>query len=205
MDSVATVTAYDPPHRYAAESDGLGPGAPPLATEWTVEARDGGKCLVRVVHSLFASTDDWDDQLTGVESGWPACFRVLRLYLTHFRGQKSAGLQAMAIAAGPEDAAWKRLLDALNLKPEAGARWSAGAGLPAVQGVVEAVGTTKPSALLRLEGDTPGAVSLSSCPMGAQVMLFAGVYLYGEGAAAAKDRDEGTWQAWMAAQFSSAG
>lgn len=38
-------------------------------------------CLVRVVHSLFAETDDWDNQLTGVESGWPSFFRILRMYL----------------------------------------------------------------------------------------------------------------------------
>src|SRR3977135_2869589 len=64
MDSTATVTAWEPPHRFAAESAGMGPNAPPLATEWIVEARSGGDCVVRVVHSLFASTDDWDNQLT---------------------------------------------------------------------------------------------------------------------------------------------
>src|SRR6266851_258692 len=47
MDSRGTVTGWDPPRRFAAESQGLGPGAPPLATEWTVEARAGGVCVVR--------------------------------------------------------------------------------------------------------------------------------------------------------------
>ena|SRR5436190_588597 len=51
MDSTATVTAWDPPHRFAAESPDLGPNAPTLATEWVVEARSGGTCVVRVVHS----------------------------------------------------------------------------------------------------------------------------------------------------------
>src|SRR5258706_12934180 len=74
MDSVSAVTAWEPPRRFAAESDGFGPGAPAIAKEKTVEARSGGVCLVRVVHSLFASTDDWDGQLEGVESGWPAFF-----------------------------------------------------------------------------------------------------------------------------------
>src|SRR5690242_1434902 len=79
MDSEATITAWQPPHRFAAESAGSTPEAPPLGTEWIVEARDGGTCVVRVVHSFFASTADWDDQLTGTESGWPAFFRILRL------------------------------------------------------------------------------------------------------------------------------
>jgi hypothetical protein len=43
---------------------------PTTATEWYVEAKSGGTCIVRVVHSLFAETDDWD-QLTGTESGCP--------------------------------------------------------------------------------------------------------------------------------------
>ena len=34
------------------------------------------------VYSLFASTDDWDNQLEGTESGWPGFFRILRIYLT---------------------------------------------------------------------------------------------------------------------------
>lgn len=83
MDAVATVTAWDPPRRFAAESADLGPDAPPLVTEWTVEARSGGTCVVRVVHSVLASDDDWDDQLTSVESGWPDFFRTLRQQLTN--------------------------------------------------------------------------------------------------------------------------
>ena len=62
MDGVSSVTTWEPPHRFAGESPGEGPNAPPVATEWTVEARSGGTCLVRVVHSWFASTDDWDGQ-----------------------------------------------------------------------------------------------------------------------------------------------
>src|SRR6202163_461668 len=101
MDSTATVTAWEPPRRFAAESGGFGPNAPPLATEWVVEARSGGTCVVRVVHSLFASADDWDDELESVESGWPAFFRILRLYLTHFRGERCSTFQVMGFAAGP--------------------------------------------------------------------------------------------------------
>jgi uncharacterized protein YndB with AHSA1/START domain len=58
MVSRSAVTAWDPPRTFAAQGEGWG-GSPPIATEWSVEARAGGVCLVRVVHSLFASTDDW--------------------------------------------------------------------------------------------------------------------------------------------------
>lgn len=42
MDSAATITAWEPPHRFAAEGGDLGSPSPPLATEWIVEARSGG-------------------------------------------------------------------------------------------------------------------------------------------------------------------
>src|SRR6266567_4151478 len=101
MDVVAKKTAWEPPHRFAAESEGFGPGSPPMATEWTVEARSGGTCIVRVVHSLFASGDDWDNQLEGIESGWPVFFRTLRLYLTHFSGQHGAMVHLLGMTAEP--------------------------------------------------------------------------------------------------------
>ena len=93
MESRSVVTAWDAPRMFASEGDGWFPGSPPVATEWSVEARAGGVCVVRVVQSLFASTDDWDDQLIGTESGIPGAFRILRIYLTHFRGQRSAFMQ----------------------------------------------------------------------------------------------------------------
>lgn len=102
MDSRSVVTAWNPPHLFAREGSGWVPGSPPIATEFIVEARAGGTCVVRIVQSLFASTDDWDGQLTGAEEGWPrGITRVLRLYLTHFRGQSSAIMRLMVPVSGP--------------------------------------------------------------------------------------------------------
>ena len=70
------------------------PGSPPIANEWSVEARGGGLCIVRFVQSLFASTDDWDDQLEAAAMPHGLrFFRTLRIYLTHFRGQRSTIMQ----------------------------------------------------------------------------------------------------------------
>lgn len=114
MESVATRTAWDPPRRFAAGSPGWGPGAPPMATEWVVEARAGGTCVVRVVHSLFAGTDDWDAQLEGTEHGWPWFFEILKLYLTHFRGERCATIRVMGAAPEPASAAWDAVTSALG-------------------------------------------------------------------------------------------
>src|SRR5262245_41473687 len=114
MDSVAKCTSWDPPRKFSAESS-WGPDQPPIATEWHVEARGGGKCLVRVVHSLFASTDDWDNQLESTETGWPFFFKILRLYLQHFNGQSSAKIQGMAFSPDDENKAWGSLAGPLGL------------------------------------------------------------------------------------------
>src|SRR5581483_4090676 len=59
MDVRWPLTAWDPPRKWIAQSDGF-QGSPPFANEWSVEARGGGTCIVRIVQSLFVSTDDWD-------------------------------------------------------------------------------------------------------------------------------------------------
>src|SRR6185503_10582987 len=110
----SVVAKGDPPRMFAAQGEGWG-GSPPIADEWSVEARSGGVCVVRVVHSLFASSDDWDDQLEGLESGWPTFFVVLRQYLTHFRGQRSATFTAMTFVPSPASKAWDTLVGALGL------------------------------------------------------------------------------------------
>ena len=46
MESRSVVTAWDPPRKFAAEADGWVPGSPPIADEWSVEAR-GGRHLRR--------------------------------------------------------------------------------------------------------------------------------------------------------------
>lgn len=205
MDSCATITAWEPARRFAAESEGFGPNAPQLATEWVVEARSGGSCVVRVVHSLFASTDNWDDQLESIESGWPAFFRILRLYLTHFRGALCSTFQVMGFAPEPVSKAWDTLSRSLGLGGGVGQWRNANGDTPLLSGVVEEVREGKhPFALLRLDEPAPGAVFLNVCAMGGQFFISMNFYLYGERAAAAVERDEPLWRAWMNAHFPAA-
>ena len=201
MEARSAVTAWDPPRMFAAKGEGWG-GSPPIADEWTVEARDGGTCIVRVVHSLFASTDDWDNQLEGTESGWPGFFRILRIYLTHFRGQRSAIMQWLAPAAGTEAEAWDTLTAALGLKGvSAGQRWTAPAGAPALSGVVEHV-TQKPgTALLRLDSPGPGTAALAAVNCGGPIMVSLSFYLYGDQAAGTAARETPLWEAWIQERF----
>jgi uncharacterized protein YndB with AHSA1/START domain len=202
MESSSAITTWDPPRKFGAESPGWAPGSPVIADEWTVEACAGGTCIVRVVHSLFAETDDWDNQLEGTESGWPGFFRILKIYLTHFRNQRSAMMQWMAPAAGTEAEAWETLTAALGLKGASGGqRWTAPAGVPALSGVVEHV-TQKPyNALLRFDKPGPGTAALSAVNFGGQSMVTFNFYLYGDQAAETVARETPLWRAWIEKRF----
>jgi uncharacterized protein YndB with AHSA1/START domain len=203
MDSASTITAWDPPRRFVADSQDLGPDAPTLATEWVVEARSGGTCVVRVVHSWFASTDDWDGQFEATEHGWAAFFRILRLYLTHFRGQPCSAFQLMGTAPEPTPEAWDALTGSLGLAEAAvGQRIKTADGAPPLGGLVERVGLREyPELLLRVDEPTAGIAHLFALPMGGQVFLPMRLYLYGDRAPAAVARDEPVWQAWMYEHF----
>ena len=204
MESRSVVTAWDPPRMIAREADGWAPGSPPIATEFSVEAQAGDVCVVRVVNSLFASTDDWDKQLEGAESGWPGAFRVLRIYLTHFRGMRSAMMQVMAPVAGTKKEAWATLTAALGLSSVgAGQRWAAPAGVPALGGVVEHVSHSPHDcgALLRLDKPGPGTAALYIITIPGSVMAAFSFYLYGDQAAATAAREKPLWQAWIQKRF----
>ena len=202
MQSRSEVTAWDPPRMFAKEANGWFPGSPPIATEWSVEARADGVCVVRVVQSLFASTDDWDKQLTGSESGWPGFFRILRLYLTHFRGQGSAMMQFVAPVDGTPAEAWATLTAALGLDGVGpGSGWAVPTGVPALGGVVEDVGQSPPGALLRLDEPGPGIAALYTMKYGGSVTAMLSFYLYGDQAAGTVARETPLWRAWLQEHF----
>lgn len=203
MDVESKVTAWDPPRRFAAEGGELAPGAPSMATEWIVETRSGGTCVVRVVHSLFADTDDWDSQLTDVESGWPTWFRVLQLYLEHFRGQPCAPIQLMAMTPRTAAEAWGAFSSALGLTGAKQGDWRAIQieGLPQLSGFVDQAAGENKTVIYRMEQPVPGVAVFMAHECGGPTMIAANLYLYGDGAKAAAARDEPMWQAWMSRLF----
>jgi uncharacterized protein YndB with AHSA1/START domain len=203
MDCPATFTSWDPPHRFTAENAIAGPNTPTCATEWIVEARSGDKCVVRVVHSLFTATDDWDGQLEGVESGWPGFFRILRLYLTHFRGQRSSLIQIMSGPAESLDKAWHTLTDPLGLATvKEGQQWKAPPGAPPLAGVIDSFGSkgSHRDVLIKLNEPTTGTACLGAFMCG-PAMTQVSLYLYGDKAADVAKRDEPLWQKWLTERF----
>jgi hypothetical protein len=158
-------------------------------------------CLVRIVHSLFASTDEWDNQLEGLEQGWPTYFRVLRRYLESFKGQPCSAMQFVGFSGDPESSAWEKAGGELGLlKLAEGQKWSTPPnGLPHMAGIVDSLGKGmhKNTVLLRLDAPAPGTAYAGAFSCGGMVMVCLSVYLYGDKAEAAVERDEPAWQRWM--------
>ncbi len=204
MDCPATITEWEALKRFVAEGDLGPPGSPKMATEWIVEARAGGRCLVRVVHSLFADSDDWDNQLDGLEQGWPMYFRILRRYLEHFNGQPCSAMQFVGFSTDPEPQAWQKAGGELRLlNAAAEQKWSAPDALPRMAGVVDTLGkgSHKNTVLLRLDTPAPGTAYVGAFSCGGMVMVCISVYLYGDKAKPAVERDEPAWQAWIDERF----
>ena len=173
-----------------------------MASEWSVEARGGGICIVRIVHSLFASTDEWDNQLEATASAWPAFLRNLRLYLTHFRGQRSAIMQVMTPVSA-EAEAWETLISALGVKDvRVGQHWTTPAGVRPLGGVLEYVTENPYDALLRLDTPQAGIAALGAMTYpGGPSMVAMNFYLYGANAAETVARETPVWQAWLQDRF----
>jgi len=209
MESSGTVTAWEPPVRFAYEEPDWSPNAPPLGTEFIIEARSGDTCVVRLVHSLFGSSEEWDDQLAGFETGWTSFFRVLRLYLLHFQGLRCAPFRVMGVAPGTEPEAWEVLSTALGLAsagpggPAKGQRLSTPAGVPRIAGVVERGTEGEPGheILLRLEEPAPGIAMMGAYTWGGSAHAAISFFLYGDRAPAAAAHDEPLWSAWMKELF----
>jgi hypothetical protein len=202
MEPRSAVTAWDPPRMYATEADGFIPGSPPIANEWTVEARGGGICVLRIVQSLFASTDDWDNQLESAKSGLAGFLGILRIYLTHFRGQRSVMMRWTGPVAGTEAEAWETLTEALGVKGlSVGQRYTAPAGVPAFRGVAEYVTLNPYDALLRLDKPGPGVAALGTFSMGGPSMVALHFYFYGDQAAGTVAHETPLWEAWFQKRF----
>lgn len=198
MDSEATITAWNPPQGFSAEGSEIAPGAPIMATEWTVEALGGGSCRVRVVHSWFAESDEWDSQFEGTEHGWPAFFRDLAVYLVHFDGQPSATYQTMAMSADPQDVVWNKLAEKIGFIGKSKGEIVA-CSMPPLNGTIEYVGPEEhPECLIRMAG---GFTHFFAIPMGGMACLSVRTFCFGDYAKEAAEREESAWTAWLSEQF----
>jgi len=206
-DDVATVTAWDPPHRFAFEEPiepGDGSTAPPLATEFLVEARSGGTCVVRVVSGLLHDGDGWEDLVEGAGEGWRMALEILRAYLTHFAGQPVAHLDVIGGVSRPLDHrtdVFAAIISKLGLTGlAAGDSFRLPPDAPPLAGVVERAPNN--FMLLRATQPCPGLVGISTLPMdGATLTVNVSGRLYGPDAVPVAQRQQPRWEAWLCDRF----
>jgi uncharacterized protein YndB with AHSA1/START domain len=207
--SSGKVTAYDPPHRFAYEEKlALGEDQPPrpIATEFLVEARSGGTCVVRVVMSGFGDDEAWEQAIESFSSGWRQALLSLRLYLTHFRGEPVGSINAGDMVAGDEDALWTELTRALGLpaRPQGGDRIAtSGTGVPRLTGTVEE--TDGRMITLLLDEPTRGIGLVAVGGPGDEAFTMVRAQLFGPDAPEVAAREQSSWTAWFAARDADAG
>ena len=189
-DSVGTVTGYDAPHRIAYEEPGwaalaghAGADVTPLATEFLVEAKAGGTCVVRVVSSAFGTGAEWEDEFwESMVDGWTPAFEILRLVLQDFPGQAVTSLDA----ATEVDRDQPPVLAAMRSSVfEQG-----------VEG--EWIHDSNISSTLRLTAPVPGFLIVMANPSG-EATTWAAVqgHLFSPDAQAWVNSTRKAWQAWL--------
>lgn len=203
MSSSGTITAYEVPHRFAYEesAEEFAPddsGPPVTATEFLVEARSGGTCVVRVVMSGFGEGEAWDQAIESFTAGWRQALVSLRLYLTHFRGEPVAAVNAGGFVKGEHDASWEWFAQQLGVPAIArvGERVATAAqGAPVLAGTVEQA--DEHMMTLVLDAPARGIGLIGAGGAGEQTFVTVRAQLYGPEAAEVAAREQAGWKAWF--------
>jgi uncharacterized protein YndB with AHSA1/START domain len=197
-ESPGTVTAWDPPRRLRYEEPdwaGLA-GQPdadvtPLVTEFLVEARSGGSCVVRVVSSAFGTGADWEREFFDeMEKGWLPFFDRLRIYLTDFPGQQATVLGAQHTVSGAAGAVWSALCEGLGVSA-AGQAFE----IRDLKGSVERLGSE--DLLVRLTEPVPGFLAFLVYSVGDEATAMVQGQLFSADATAFVEREQPIWQNWL--------
>lgn len=196
VDSPATIVVWEPPHRLVyeeAEWAGLvgqeASPVTPLASEFLVEARSGGTCVVTVVSSALGTGADWEAEfLSEMESGWKPFFANLALYLAHFPGQHASTTELASTADGDVADVWSAV------------RRSAGEGstveLLGFRGQVHQAG--EGALLAKVDGPAPGLLGLHAYRTApGTVVVVLRTWLFGPDAAGVAQRERDGWQRWL--------
>jgi uncharacterized protein YndB with AHSA1/START domain len=200
FDQTSRIVASERPRRFRYEDEFQpAPDVEPrvVATEFLVEARSGGSCVVRLVQSGFGPGAAWERSVESFKAGWPAALDDLRLFLTHFTpGEPVAGFATGVRLAGSER--WESVLAALALPEEhtQGERIETGGGTPAFGGTISRAVGSSISLLLDTPGRGMGYIGVGG-PR-AEVFLFVRGRFFGEDAEEVAREANAAWDAWLA-------
>lgn len=191
------VTAFEPGKRIAYEEywDALtgheGADVTPLVTEFLIEARSGGTCVVRVVTSAFGTGADWENEFwDDMNIGWAPILDNLRLYLASFPGQHATSMWSSATVAAPPERCVAAVRAALIGDADGEAVSARG-----MTGHVER--SLDRHFLVRIDEPVAGFLSCSSFGTDEESGVSLQGYLFGDDAPAYVEREQPQWQAWL--------
>jgi hypothetical protein len=192
------VVAWQPGRRLAIRIPPA-PDGSVHAFEYLIEARDGGKAILRFVHSGVMG-DDWNDEYQSITSGgWDMYLQTLAQYHRYFAGRPAVYFEAAGPASSATPAAWESLIEALTREPAqigAAIRVELVDADPA-EGVIDFVspdfvGLRTPDALIRFHGRSA---------LGLTVAVSQHAYTRDIDA----ERTRMAWESWLAGALTSAG
>jgi hypothetical protein len=152
--------------------------------------------------SGFGDGEAWDQAIESFTAGWQQALTSLRLYLTHFRGEPVAAVNAGGFVKGDHDAGWEWFTQQLGLPaaPAGGERVATeGSGVPALAGTVERAGEHMVTLVL----DTPsrGIGLVGAGGIGEETFVTVRAQLYGPEAPQIAAREQSEWKAWFAGRL----
>lgn len=106
------VTSWKPPHEFSVRTEGEDGWF--NALEYLIEARDGGTCVLRYVHSGIM-VDDWEGQYDGADKHTMFYLHSLGQYVQYFSGRPVTYVAANGPAASGHPDALEVLARALGL------------------------------------------------------------------------------------------
>jgi uncharacterized protein YndB with AHSA1/START domain len=113
------IEIFDAPKRVRHPSGKNAETKAPLYADWSIEAREGGKTTLRLVHSGFSAGADWDNEYESHARGWKLMLENLRQYFARHAHQPAVHIPFMSKVDSPHGSIWKTLLGKLGLSAPA--------------------------------------------------------------------------------------
>jgi uncharacterized protein YndB with AHSA1/START domain len=177
------IEVFDAPKRIRHPSGKNAETKAPLYADWSIEAHEGGKATLRLVHSGFSAGADWDNEYESTKRGWTLMLQNLRHYFARHAHEPAAHLPFMSNVESPREPIWRKLLGAFGFSasPKVGDpfRFTTPKG-DVLTGTVDLVVETRDLALVvREHDDALLRFSLEGKPDATSTFAFGYVIAYG--------------------------
>jgi uncharacterized protein YndB with AHSA1/START domain len=183
MEVEKEIDIYDSPKHVRHPAGKNAETKAPLYADWSIEAREGGKTTLRLVHSGFSAGADWDNEYDSHARGWKLMLQNLKHYFARHKNQKSAHVPHMAKVESARGAIWSTLLSKLGFAatPKVGDAFKVTTAKGEVlTGVVDLVADTRDLALVVKEyDDALLRVNLEGKPDATSTFVYAYAITYG--------------------------